>query len=247
MDVPETILNNASAALLVLTKARCAEGLQVQKDTRYKALFSWPSHHLEKQPEVKSYLERQGIVPKKLSVAAYPVDYENYESLRKVDTPMLQELEWFRSYIIGCIINHYFPIEGIEVSAFWDQEENPETVAPTSTSDLSAISAFSEGEDAMFGFHSPEKQFDLKLPAKAGAELFRLNKNLQNIPVRQRNYLESAGGRTDSKGRANRLIVLPKDRQNLERVQKETITSLKKLKKTIGFNYLENSTNSGWQ
>jgi hypothetical protein len=244
MDVPETVLNSASAALFVLTKARCAEGIQVQKETRYKVLFSWPVH-LEKEPEVVSYLKRQGIVPKKLGVAAYPVGYEKYESLRKVDTPILQELEWFRSYIIGCLIYHYFPLTGIEISAFWDQEENPETVAPTSTSDWNVINAFSEGKDAMFGFHSPKKKFNFKLPAKAGAELFRLNKSFQDIPVRQRDYLESSGKSTDSKGRANRFIVLPKELPNLEMVQKETIASLKKLKKTIGFKYLENSTNSG--
>lgn len=245
MNVPETVLNSAAASLFVLTKARCAEGLQVQKDTRYKVLFSWPVH-LEKEPEVVSYLERQGIVPKpkKLGVPAYPVGYEEYESLRKVDTPILQELEWFRSYIIGCLIYHYFPVNEIEISAFWDQEENPETVAPNSTSDWNAINAFSEGTDAMFGFHSPKKKLNFKLPAKAGAELFRLNEKFQEIPVRQRDYLESSGQSTDLKGRANRLIVQPKELKKLEIVQKETILSLNILKKIIGFKYLENSAGS---
>lgn len=61
---------------------------------------------LEKEPEAVSYLGGQGIVPKKLGVAH--IQEEKYESLRKVDTPILQELEWFRSYIIGCLIYHYY-------------------------------------------------------------------------------------------------------------------------------------------
>jgi hypothetical protein len=228
MDVPEGILNSAVAALLILTKARCAEGLQVKKDTRYKVLFSWPVH-LEINPDVLPYMEEHGVLAEKAGVPAYPINYEQYISLQRVDTLLLEELEHLRSYLVANILLFYFPTEGLEISAFWDHIENPNTIAPASTSDCEALAKFSEGSDALYGFCSPKKSLAFKIPAKMGEKLFLCSEKFKGMPVQAKDYIESAGKSTDAKGRANRLIVQPSKLAGLEKVQTSTIKAIMKL------------------
>lgn len=226
-NTEQTIIS-ASQALSILSKVRCVEHYSFDPCTKFKNLYSWPSHFIGSQ-EVLRVLDSKKIqYLEPTRVKAYPVSYDSYRSYIPIVIPEITEIKFVRT-----LLQIFFLIQKsqdiIKVTASWDFLNNRNHSLPTSFHDTNALQKFAQYRDSMLILQYEGSNFDIKLPAYSYRALMMAIDSIQQLPINIEDRSRFVGGDTDEKGRSKRFIVHKGNLEYLRKTLKKTALNINKL------------------